>query len=150
MSEFRAHIEEGPGGKGTWVQVPNSVVEDLGGGGRIPVRATFDGVPYRGSVVSMGDGGMVLGILKAIRSQIHKAVGEEVHVTLELDEGPREVDVPEDLAKALKVAGLAEAFGRLSFTRRREIATGVAGAKRPETRQRRIEAALQQLGVGGS
>jgi hypothetical protein len=146
LSEFRAHIEEAAGGKGTWVQVPTSVVEELGGAGRIPVRATFDGVPYRGSVVSMGDGGMVLGILKGIRTQIHKAVGEEVHVTLELDEGPREVDVPEDLAKALKVAGLAEAFGRLSFTRRREIVTGVAGAKRPETRQRRIEAAVQELG----
>jgi uncharacterized protein YdeI (YjbR/CyaY-like superfamily) len=88
---------------------------------------------------------MVIGILKAIRTQLHKAVGEEVHVTLERDDGPREVDVPEDLAKALEVAGVAEAFGALSFTRRREITTGVAAAKRPETRQRRIEAAVQEL-----
>jgi hypothetical protein len=120
LSDFRAQIEEAPGGGGNWVQVPLSVIEELGGGGRIPVRGTFDGVPYRGSVVSMGNGGMVIGILKAIQTQIHKVVGDEVHITLELDEGPREVDVPEDLAKALKVAGLTEAFGRLSFTRRRE------------------------------
>jgi hypothetical protein len=145
LSEFRGQIEEAAGGGGTWVQVPRSVVEELGGVGRIPVRATFDGVPYRGSVVSMGDGGMVIGILKAIRTQLHKAVGEEVHVTLERDDSPREVDVPEDLAKALEVAGVAEAFGALSFTRRREIATGVVAAKRPETRQRRIEAAVQEL-----
>jgi hypothetical protein len=148
LSEFQAHIEEATGGGGTWVQVPHSVIEELGGGGRIPVRATFDGVAYRGSVVSMGGGRMVIGVLKEIRSQIHKAVGDEVHVTLDLDEGLREVDVPEDLAEALQVAGLAEAFGRLSFTRRREIATGVAGAKRPETRQRRIEAAVTELRDG--
>jgi uncharacterized protein YdeI (YjbR/CyaY-like superfamily) len=42
-------------------------------------------------------------------------------------------------------AGLAVAFEGLSFTRRREIAQGVSGAKKPETRQRRIEAAITEL-----
>lgn len=146
MSEFRAHIEEGRGGRGAWVQVPPSVVEELGGGGRIPVQATFDDVPYRGSVVSMGDGGMVIGILKDIRTKLAKAVGDEVLVTLELDDTPRQVEVPEDLAQVLAVAGLTDGFAQLSFTRRREVAEGVASAKKPETRQRRIEAVVQELG----
>jgi hypothetical protein len=146
LSEFRAVIEEARGGGGAWVQVPHSVVEALGGGGRIPVRATFDHVDYRGSVVSMGDGGMVIGVLKDIRTKLGKSVGDEVLVTLELDDTPREVEVPEDLARALAVAGLTDAFAQLSFTRRREIAGGVASAKKPETRQRRIEAAMQELG----
>ena len=138
-------IEEARGGGGAWVQVPPSVVEELGGAGRIPVLATFDGVPYRGSVVSMGGGGMVIGILKDIRTKLGKAAGDEVVVTLELDQASREVEVPEDLKHDLAAAGLIDAFAGLSFTRRREIATGVASAKRPETRQRRIEAAVTEL-----
>ncbi len=147
MSEFRASIEEARGGGGAWVQVPPPVVEELGGAGRIPVRATFDGVPYRGSVVSMGGGAMVIGILKDIRTKLGKAIGQEVLVTIELDQGPREVEIPEDLERGLAEAGLAEPFAGLSFTRRREIAGGVSGAKKPETRKRRIEAALQELGA---
>ena len=146
MTEFRALIEEARGGGGAWVQVPPSVVEELGGGGRIPVQATFDGVPYRGSVVSMGDGGMVIGILKDIRTKLGKAVGEEVLVTVALDDTPREVEVPDDLARALAVAGLTDAFAQLSFTRRREVAGSVASAQKPDSRQRRIEAAVQELG----
>ena len=145
MSEFRALIEEARGGGGAWVQVPPFVVEELGGAGRIPVRATFDGVPYRGSVVSMGGGGMVIGILKDIRTKLGKVVGDEVVVILELDQGSREVEVPEDLERGLADAGLADAFAGLSFTRRREIAEGVSGAKKPETRQRRIESAITEL-----
>jgi len=145
LSEFRALIEEARGGGGAWVQVPPLVVEELGGAGRIPVRATFDGVPYRGSVVSMGGGGMVIGILKDIRTKLGKVVGDEVVVILELDQGSREVEVPEDLERGLADAGLADAFAGLSFTRRREIAEGVSGAKKPETRQRRIESAITEL-----
>ena len=147
MSEFRALIEEARGGGGAWVQVPPSVVEELGGAGRIPVLATFDGVPYRGSVVSMGGGGMVIGILKDIRTKLGKAAGDEVVVTLELDQASREVEVPEDLERGLAEAGLAEAFAGLSFTRRREIAEGVCGAKKPETRLRRIEASIAELRI---
>jgi uncharacterized protein YdeI (YjbR/CyaY-like superfamily) len=89
---------------------------------------------------------MVIGVLKDIRTKLDKAVGDEVLVTLELDETPREVEVPEDLAQSLEDAGLSDTFAQLSFTRRREVAGGVASAKRPETRRRRIEAAVRELG----
>jgi hypothetical protein len=114
------------------------------------VRATFDGFPYRGSVVSMGDvamGGeaMAIGILKDIRRSLGKKVGDEVLVTLERDDSPREVEVAIDLATALQAAGLTDAFEKLSYTHRKEIARGVAGAKRPETRQKRIDKAIREL-----
>ncbi|MEU6583321.1 DUF1905 domain-containing protein [Nocardia sp. NPDC046763] len=32
------------------------VIAALGGGGRIPVQATFDGILYRGSIANMGAG----------------------------------------------------------------------------------------------
>jgi Domain of unknown function (DUF1905) len=53
MEVFDATITEADRG-GAYVRVPPAVVAALGGKGRIPVRATFDGVAYRGSVVSVG------------------------------------------------------------------------------------------------
>ena len=145
MTEFRATIEEARGGGGAWVQVPPPAVAELGGGSRIPVRATFDGVPYQGSVVSMGDDRMVIGVLKDIRSKLGKQVGDELLVTLTRDDGPRAIEVPDDLANAMRAAGVSADFEELSYTRRKEIATGVTGAKKPETRQRRIAAANAEL-----
>ena len=149
MTEFRAPIEEARDGGGAWVQVPPPAVTELGGGGRIPVRVTFDGIPYQGSVVSMGKDLMVIGVLKDIRSRLGKQVGDELLVTLARDDQPRAIAVPEDLAKALEAAGVARAFEKLSYTRRKKIATGVTGAKKPETRQRRIGAAIEQLAETG-
>jgi hypothetical protein len=51
------------------------MVEALGGRGRTPVRATFDGVPYRGSIVRMGDG-FVLGVKGAIMAEAGVSPGD--------------------------------------------------------------------------
>ncbi len=68
METFDATIAEGPRG-GAYVPVPPDVVAALGGKGRIPVHATFDGVAYQGSVVSMG-GEKVIGLQKAIQAEV--------------------------------------------------------------------------------
>jgi hypothetical protein len=69
MERFEGRIVVNEGG-GAWVEVPGDVVGALGGGGRIPVRATFDGVAYRGSIASMG-GRMALGVLKSSHRREH-------------------------------------------------------------------------------
>jgi antitoxin component of MazEF toxin-antitoxin module len=98
---FRAPIRpSGRGGGGHLVDVPTEVVEALGGKGRIPVTATFDRVPYRGSIVRMG-GGAGLGVQKAIMAEAGVSVGDSLTVVVRNDEGPREVEVPDDLAEAL-------------------------------------------------
>ena len=59
------------------------------GRGRVKVNATFDGVPYQGSIVNMGlkhpDGSVcyILGVLKAIRKQLGKGDGDVLHVLVE-------------------------------------------------------------------
>ena len=100
LSGFVSVIEEAPRG-GAYVRVPPDVLETLGGGGRIPVQATFDGIPYRGSIVRMGDD-HVLGVLKEIREKLGKAHGDEIEVTVERDEAVREVEVPVELATLLE------------------------------------------------
>jgi len=148
---FRAPIRpSGRGGGGHLVDVPTEVVEALGGKGRIPVTATFDGVPYRGSIVRMG-GGAVLGVQKAIMAEAGVGVGDSLTVVVRNDEGPREVEVPVDLAEALARNGAAHAaFEGLSFSHKREYVRSITEAKRPQTRARRIELTIEQLVEGAA
>lgn len=143
METFEGRIVVNDGG-GAWVEVPGDVIAALGGGGRIPVRATFDGIDYQGSIASMG-GCMALGILKGIRSELGKGDGDAVTVTVVRDTAERTVDVPEDLATALQEAGLRESFDKLAYSHRREHVNAINDAKKPETRQRRIDKALEML-----
>jgi hypothetical protein len=151
MSEqrFRATVvASGSGGGGHLVEIPPDVVAALGGKGRIPVNATFDGVPYRGSVVRMW-GKTCIGIQKAILVQIGAELGSEIDVTLALDTAERTVEVPPDLAAALSADPQAKAaWDALSYTTRKERARGIAEAKRPETRARRLAATLELLSGG--
>jgi uncharacterized protein YdeI (YjbR/CyaY-like superfamily) len=65
---------------------------------------------------------------------------------MEEDSAPRAVEVPLGLAQALKAEPRTKAFfDELAHTHRREYANWVAEAKRPETRQRRIEQTMALL-----
>ena len=142
MEEFDAVIQEGSGG-GAMIEVPFDAKEVFGPG-RPRVVASFDGAPYRGSIASMG-GRHLLGVTKAIRAAIGKGPGDTIHVTVAADTAPRVVEVPGDLAAALAGAGLRDAFDSLSYTRRKEHARSIEGAKKAETRARRIQAAIDEL-----
>jgi len=147
VSRFSATIEEAPRG-GAYVRIPPDVIEALGGGGRIPVQATFDGIQYRGSVVRMG-GDSVLGVLKEIREKLGKTHGDDVEVIIERDEAEREVEIPIELAKLLDANPAARsAFEALSYSHRREHAFHVAEAKKPETRERRARKTVEDLARG--
>ena len=114
--EFDATIVSSASGRGgALVDVPDHVVAALGGGkARIPVVATFDGVEYRGSLMRMGGPGHCIGILKDLRAAIGKQVGDTVAVTLTLDDAPRVVELPDDVAAALDAAGARAANDPLS------------------------------------
>jgi uncharacterized protein YdeI (YjbR/CyaY-like superfamily) len=53
--------------------------------------------------------------------------------------------VPADFAAALRESGLTKAFDALSYTHRKEHVRAIEEAKKPETRARRIEAAIAKL-----
>ena len=88
--EYDAVLHEEPDG-GAWVAFSWDIREEFGKG-RVKVRASFDGIPYDGSVVNMGlkneDGSVcyVLGVRKAIRQQLGKKDGDTIHVTVEIRE----------------------------------------------------------------
>jgi hypothetical protein len=144
-ASFRAALKPSGRGAGHLVEVPPKVIEALGGKGRIPVTAAFNGVPYRGSIVRMG-GGSVLGVQKAIMDEAGVVVGDTLRIEVSNDDAPREVELPEELSKAFRRSRAAQrAFEGLSYSHRREYARHVAEAKRPETRARRAERTIEQL-----
>jgi hypothetical protein len=118
------------------------------GSARAPVRCTINGVEYR-SRLSVYGGATYLGLRKEVRDAAGVSVGDEVQVTMELDDEPREVDVPPALAAALaRDDGARGAYEALSFTHRREYAQWIAEAKREETRERRVRKAIEMLNEG--
>ena len=84
---FTAIIERSGDMDAAYVVVPVDI-RAVYGVGRLKVEATFDGEPYRGSVVNMGvkdaEGNIcyIIGITKAIRQRIGKSFGDTVAVTL--------------------------------------------------------------------
>lgn len=84
---FTAIIERSGDIDAAYVVVPIDI-RAVYGIGRLKVDATFDGEPYRGSVVNMGvkdaEGNIcyIIGITKAIRQRIGKSFGDTVEVTL--------------------------------------------------------------------
>jgi hypothetical protein len=143
--EFVAVIEAASGG-GAWVRLPADALAALGGGHRFRVVGSACGVALESSTMSRGGGIVVVGLHKATRLKAGVCVGDPVTMRLRRDERPREVAVPEDLADALAGDRQAKAvFDKLAFTHRKEYATWVAEAKRPETRARRVAQTLERL-----
>lgn len=118
------------------------------GAKRFAVRATVNSYTWRTTVTRMG-GEFLLGLSRAVREAAGAEAGDTVEVEVELDTAPREVAVPEALARALagdSVAGAA--FEGLAYSHRKEYARWIDEAKREETRERRVAQAVEMLREG--
>jgi hypothetical protein len=80
--EFEAQIRKVPDIDSAYVELPFDVKAEFGKG-RVPVRATFDGEPYEGSLVKMGTPCHIIGIRKDIRARIGKQPGDTIRVTIQ-------------------------------------------------------------------
>jgi hypothetical protein len=145
--QFRAQLQ--PRGPAAAIVLDDAQVAVVGEGAkRFPVVATVNGYRWRTSVARMG-GEFLLGLNREVRQGAGVQASDEVDVTIELDVAPREVEVPDALAAALAADPQASAsFERMAFTHRKEYARWVAEAKREQTRQRRVQQALQMIRAG--
>jgi len=144
---FRSKLTATPrGGSGTLIAVPKEVSDRMGLKGMPRVQAAIAGQPYRGSLMPMGDGTYCLGVLKSIQEAARVKQGDTITVELELDTAPRVVEMPPDLAQAIGRDQKAKAaWDQLSYTNKKEMARSLEEAKKPETRERRLAAALARL-----
>jgi hypothetical protein len=145
--KFRAVIKDAGDG-GAYVTIPFDV-EQVFGKKRVKVKAVFEGEPYRGSLVRMGEKKHILGVRKDIRQKLGKAIGDEIEIELAEDTLPRVVSVPHDLRQALDADQHAdEVFKQLSYTHQKEYVEWIQEAKREQTRQRRIVKTIEMLKSG--
>ncbi|MGA3048800.1 MAG: YdeI/OmpD-associated family protein [Terracidiphilus sp.] len=144
--KFKAQlVGRGPGGAWTYLQVPFSVPEVFGRKGQVPVRATINGFTFRNSLMPRA-GVHILGIGKDILAGAGASTGDTVHVELAFDDAPRTVTLPADLESALaKSPATSQSFSALSYSHKKEYVDWIESAKKPETRQNRIEKMAEML-----
>lgn len=142
---FRARIQAGE--QALFVAVPFDV-EEAFGRARPPVVVTLGKYQFRSTVAVYG-GKPLIGIRKSHRDAAGISAGDTIEVTLALDEAPRTVEPPPELAAALaKNARAKAAWHKLSYTHQREHAEAILAAKKPETRARRVAKTLAMLTTG--
>jgi bacteriocin resistance YdeI/OmpD-like protein/uncharacterized protein DUF1905 len=118
---------------------------DVFGKIRVPVKVTVNGYSYRSTIAAMG-GPPCIPLRKSNREAAGLEGGETIDVRLELDTEKREVTPPADLRRMLKTTpGALERWNRLSYSHQREHVEAIEGAKKPETRARRIGAAIRMI-----
>ena len=128
----------------TGFDVPESVVQELDGGKRVPVKVTINGYTYRNTIAVYG-GAYLLGVSAEHREGSNIRAGDLVEVTVERDKEPRTVNIPSQLLAALEEKDLVAAFRKLSYTSQKEAALAVSGAKRELTRTNRIIKIIEGL-----
>ena len=145
MVTFRTTIEQS-GTTATGIPVPPETVEALGRGQRVPITVTVGGHTYRSSVAPYR-GKFMIALSAENRAAAGVAGGQEVEVTIEVDDAPRSVDLPSEVAALLTPAGRT-AYDALSFSRQRALIEPIGAAKTDATRDKRIAAAAETLNGG--
>ena len=145
---FTAKIEGREVGAVAAITPPLDVPEVFGTRGRVPVRGTINGFPFRSSLMPMGWRHMIP-VNKTLREGAGVDAGDVVEVVLERDEEERTVEAPVELKKAWARNKAAKAnWEKLPFTHKKEIANWISEAKKEETRERRLAKTLQVLEKG--
>lgn len=143
--EFDAIVRKHESINAGFIEFPFDVKKEFGKS-RVKVKAYLDGHLYRGSLVKMGGKCHWLGIPQEVRNAIAKNPGDQVHVVLTEDAEERTVEIPEELKSRMEgEEGMTDFFNNLSFTHRKEYVRWITEAKREETRQNRIEKAIELL-----
>ena len=145
---FRVKIAGEEAGGVSAITPPIDVPGTFGTRGRVPVKGTINGFPFRSSLMSMG-GCHMMPVNKTLCQGAGAKPGDMVEVVMERDAEERTVEPPVELARALKKSKRArERWDELSFTHKKEMANSISGAKQEETKQRRLARAISVLETG--
>jgi hypothetical protein len=145
---FKAKIEGKEVGVVAAITAPVDVPTFFGTRGRVPVRGTINGYPYRSSLTPCV-GRHMMPVNKLLLAGGGAQPGDVVDVVMERDEEERTVEAPPVLKKALAKNKTAQAnWEKLSFTHKKEMALAIVGAKQEETRARRLGKIMKVLKTG--
>ncbi len=130
------------------IPVPAEITEALGTKGPVLVMARVnESEPFEVSLFPVGGGQHYIRIKARVRKETSTRTGDSIRMRLTvLDRNA--VDIPDDLLRALRAEGLAQAFQSLPPGKQNFIIRRLDEAAKPQTRERRIRegvlAALQR------
>lgn len=131
-------------GKHASLHIPDEVLHQLGTNRRAPLKVTVNNHTYQSTATAVaGQCRVVFPERERLAAGVDSPI--EIEITLELDSGVREVDVPKALADALAQAGLRDTYDAQTYSKRREQARQVAEAKAEETIAKRVLKVLEVL-----
>lgn len=144
MAKFETTILTA-GKTATGISIPVEIIEKLGAGKKPPIKITLNGYTYRSTVAVMG-GKFMVGVSADTRKAAGVKGGDKLIVDIEVDSEIREVILPADFQKALDENSKAKKFYEtLSYSKQKNHVTIIDQAKTDETRQKRIEKAIDDL-----
>jgi len=145
MEKFKGQLKEAMGKGGAYIEIPFNV-EEVFSAKRVKVKATFDDIPYRGSIVRMGTECHIIGVTKDIRKKINKDIGDYVEVTVEKDDEDRVIEIPKDFKIRIEEFNKIHDFwNSLSYSNQKKYVSHIESAKKEETRKKRIDDAINKL-----
>lgn len=121
----------------TGIEIPQKVIEALGSSKRPALKVTVNGYTYR-TTVGFSDGKSMLPFSVEHRGFSGIKGGDALDVEVELDTAPRTVEVPKDLAAAMRKAGVTAVYDASAPSAKKEFVRQVESAKAEDTRERRI------------
>jgi bifunctional DNA-binding transcriptional regulator/antitoxin component of YhaV-PrlF toxin-antitoxin module len=126
------------------IEIPEKNLKELGANKRAPLKITINNYTYQSTATGV-DGKCMVVFPSKDRHAAKATSGDVVTVTLELDSGYRNVEIPQELRDALEAYGLGEAFRELVYSKRKEFARQVSEAKAEDTKKRRVEKIIALL-----
>ena len=140
-------VAGGPSGATVTLPVPREVSAALGTRGRVEVKGTLDGRPFRAAALPDGAGSHVIQVPRQLAGGA--GAGQRVKVVLELIAQEIPVEAPADLQKALAKHIQAKAvWEKFPPPQRRAWVDFISQNKKPEMREKRIQEAVQRIALG--
>jgi uncharacterized protein YdeI (YjbR/CyaY-like superfamily) len=129
------------------VDLPFDVKKAFGSGGRVPVKGTANGFPFKTSIFPRADGTHFLLVNKQVQKGAGNVqIGEKLDIVLEPDLGERTVEIPKILKDALSEdKALLKYFNNFSYSVRKYIVDYTMQPKSDEAKKRRAESMAVRL-----
>jgi hypothetical protein len=121
--KFKVKLAGRAGSEISAIKPPFDVAEVFGSRGRVPVKGTVNGAPYRSSLMNMGEGHIMV-INAELRAAAKCKAGDIVEVVMERDDAERTVEVPAYLLKIIESMPRQPSSGRSSPSRTRKSTSG--------------------------
>ena len=146
QKKFKAKAQAaGPSGAWCFIAVPFDVSEVWATRGRVAVKGTINGFPFRTNIQPM-EGRHLLTFNKQLQAGAGAKAGDTVSVVMERATEALVVEAPAELAKAFRKNKEArKLWDKLAYTHRKEFAQWISSAKQEETRERRAEKAVSMI-----